>query len=215
MLGPPKTTKRAGSLIVISAPSGSGKSTLVNRLMGSVPELVFSVSYTTRPRRAGERSGRDYFFVTPARFQRMISAGEFMEWANVHGHFYGTSRRQIQKAQSAGKDVLLDIDVQGHRQVRQRVPEAVSIFILPPSFGELRRRLRDRHSDALEVIEKRLENARKEIQCWREYDYLVVNDRLPPATRALRQIVEAAHYRRDAQRDGAQKILETFGGTSA
>jgi len=180
--------------------------------MASLPGLTFSVSYTTRERRPGERNGRDYFFVTPARFKRMISTGEFAEWANVHGHLYGTSRKQVRKAQAAGKDVLLDIDVQGHRQVRRQLPEAVGIFILPPSFRVLQRRLRARHSDTAEVIEKRLETAQREIECWREYDYVIVNDRLASAARALRGVVEAARHRRSVQQGNVRKIMKTFGG---
>jgi guanylate kinase len=202
----------AGSVIVISAPSGSGKSTLVNKLMAAVPGLVFSVSYTTRPKRPGEKHGREYFFVSPRAFQRMVAAGEFVEWADVHGHLYGTVRGQIRKAQAAGKDVLLDIDVQGHRQVRRKLPDAVSIFLLPPSFRELERRLRKRHSDSQEVIRRRLRNAQKEIRRWREYDYLVVNNRLTSALRKLCAVVDAARVRRQVQQGSVQKILKTFGG---
>lgn len=204
--------KRRGSIIIISAPSGSGKSTLVKQLLASIPQLVFSVSHTTRPRRVGERNGRAYFFVTPARFRQMIAAGDFAEWANVFGNFYGTSWKQIRAAQAAGKDVLLDIDVQGHQQVRRRLPEGVSVFILPPSFPELARRLRHRHSDAPDVIRRRLHAARAEMRRWTEYDYLVVNDHLDRATRALIAVVEAAGFRRKNQQDQARKILKTFGG---
>jgi guanylate kinase len=201
-----------GSIIVISAPSGAGKSTLVKRLLASMPDLKFSVSYTTRPPRRGERNGRDYFFVTRQRFRRMIAAEEFVEWADVFGHLYGTSRKQLRAMQEAGRDLVLDIDVQGHRQVRKRLPEAVSIFVLPPSYRELARRLRHRHSDAPEVIARRLNDARQEIRHWPEYDYLVVNDRLPTAMRALRAVVEVARFRRQVQRERAKQICRTFGG---
>ncbi|MFB3921661.1 MAG: guanylate kinase [Terriglobia bacterium] len=201
-----------GSIIVISAPSGTGKSTLVKRLLAAVPGLKFSVSYTTRPRRAGEKNGRDYFFVRPEKFRRLLAAGEFVEWADVFGHFYGTARQQLRAAQGAGKDILLDIDVQGHAQVRRRIPEAVSIFVLPPSYRELARRLRHRRSDAPEVIRRRLNNARREIRHWKEYDYLVVNDRLPEAVKALRAVVEAARCRRSVQQKRAREICRTFGG---
>lgn len=197
---------------MVSAPSGAGKSTLIKRLLASVPGLKFSVSYTTRPPRADEKNGRDYFFVSRERFRRMIAAAEFVEWADVFGNFYGTSRRQLRAAQEAGQDVLLDIDVQGHRQVRKRLPEAVSVFVLPPSLQELGRRLRRRHSDAPEVITRRLKEARREIRHWPEYDYLVVNDRLPVATRALQAVVRAARLRREVQQELAQQICETFGG---
>lgn len=207
-----KSARVRGSIIVISAPSGAGKSTLVKRLLAALPGLRFSVSCTTRPPRPGEKNARDYFFVTRERFQRMIAAEEFVEWADVFGHLYGTSRRQLRAAQEAGKDILLDIDVQGHRQVRKKLPEAVSIFVLPPSFRELARRLRARLSDTPDVIERRLRDARKEIRHWPEYDYLVVNDRLPQAVQALRAAVEAARVRRQTQQERARYICRTFGG---
>ncbi|MCJ7502555.1 MAG: guanylate kinase [Acidobacteriia bacterium] len=207
-----KSARVRGSIIVISAPSGAGKSTLVKRLLAALPGLRFSVSCTTRPPRPGEKNARDYFFVTRERFQRMIAAEEFVEWADVFGHLYGTSRRQLRAAQEAGKDILLDSDVQGHRQVRKKLPEAVSIFVLPPSFRELVRRLRARHSDTPDVIERRLRDARKEIRHWPEYDYLVVNDRLPQAVQALRAAVEAARVRRQTQQERARYICRTFGG---
>jgi guanylate kinase len=201
-----------GSIIVISAPSGSGKTTLVKRLLAAMPSLNFSVSCTTRSPRRGEKDGRDYHFVSRREFRRMIKAGEFVEWAEVVGHFYGTAKRQLRAAQDAGKDILLDIDVQGHRQVRRKLPEAVSIFILPPSYPELERRLRRRRSDAPEVIKRRLANARREIQYWKEYDYLVVNDKLRLATGALRAVVEAARVRAHVQQERARAICQTFGG---
>jgi guanylate kinase len=210
-----KVSKPSGgraSILVISAPSGSGKSTLVRGLIASLPDLAFSVSHTTRPRREGEEDGRDYFFVTRKRFERMIAAGDFIEWAEVFGHLYGTSKGQIDRALKAGRDILLDIDVQGHQQVRKRLPEALSVFVLPPSFRELKRRLMHRHSDSPQVIERRLEAARQEISHWPDYDYLVVNDRLSQATQALRAIVRAGRFRRQNQVERAQEICRTFGG---
>jgi guanylate kinase len=207
-----KTALVRGSIIVVSAPSGAGKTTLVKGLLASLPGLTFSVSYTTRPPRRGERHGRDYFFVTRQQFKRMIAAEEFVEWADVFGHLYGTSWKQLRAAQEAGKDVLLDIDIQGHRQVRKRLPEAVSILVLPPSFRELERRLRHRHSEAPGVIARRLNEARKEVCHWPEYDYLVVNDRLPAASQALRAAVLAARLRRQVQQKRAKEICRTFGG---
>ncbi len=144
-----------------------------------------------------------------------IDRREFLEWAEVVGHFYGTSKRQLQAAQARGVDLLLDIDVQGHRQVRGRLPEAVSVFLLPPSFRELERRLRRRHSDAPQVIRRRLANARREMRRWREYDFLVVNDRLPEAVQALKAIVKAARCRQTIQRTVARRISKTFGGKQA
>jgi guanylate kinase len=180
--------------------------------MTAVPSLMFSVSYTTRPPRGGEKPGRDYFFVSRRRFRRMIASGQFVEWAEVFGQLYGTSKKQIRAAQKMGQDILLDIDVQGHRQVRRKLLEAVSVFVLPPSFRELERRLLHRHSDAPEVIARRLETARREIAHWPEYDYLVVNDRLRSATRALQAVVEAARKRREIQAVRVREICKTFGG---
>jgi guanylate kinase len=207
-----KTPKVRCSIIVISAPSGAGKSTLIRRLRANTPGLAFSVSYTTRAPRPGEKHGRDYYFVSPEVFKRMVSRNEFAEWAEVHEHFYGTERKQLQAAQKAGRDILLDIDVQGHQQVRQRLPEAVSVFILPPSFHELSRRLHDRHSEKREDIEARLQKAREEITHWTEYDYLVVNDNLQDATQALRAIVRAARFRRPSQAGRVEEIIAKFGG---
>ena len=206
------TPPSCSNVIVISAPSGTGKSSVAKRAVASIPHLRFSVSHTTRPPRPGERNGREYFFVTPARFKRMIAAGDFVEWADVHGNLYGTSWKELRKARKEGRDILLDIDVQGHHRVRQRLPEAVSIFLLPPSFQELARRLRRRHSDAPEVIESRLEAAREETDHWPEYDYLVVNDRISSAVRAVRSIVLAARLRRLNQQGLVEEIRRTFGG---
>jgi guanylate kinase len=197
---------------VISAPSGAGKSTLVKRLMASTPGLCFSVSYTTRAPRATEKHGRDYFFVSRKVFEGMVRREEFVEWAKVHGQFYGTAHKQLQAAQDEGKDILLDIDVQGHGQVHQKLPEAVSVFILPPSFEELARRLRDRCSDSPESIERRLDKAKEEIARWPEYDYLVVNDHLKQATLALQAIVRAARFRRSSQAGRVKEIINKFGG---
>lgn len=211
-----KTDRKApiarGNIFVISAPSGAGKSTLVKRLTRSTPGLCFSISYTTRPPRKREKHGKDYFFVSPQVFERMVKRDEFVEWAEVYGHSYGTAQEQVQAAQEAGRDILLDIDIQGHQQVRQRLPEAISVFILPPSFQELSRRLHHRHSDTPEVIKRRLEKASAEIAHWVEYDYLVVNDHLKDATQALRAIVRAAHYRHSSQAGRVEKIFGTFGG---
>jgi guanylate kinase len=182
----------------------------VKRLLASCPNLAFSVSHTTRRPRPGEKQGRDYFYVTPAQFRRMVRRKEFVEWADVFGNLYGTSWPQLRAAQGAGKDILLDIDVQGQRQIKRRLPEAVSVFVLPPSFAELERRLRRRHLDAPETIRQRLNTARREMTHWREYDYLVVNDRLPAATQALGAVVWAARFRRLCQQRRAREILKTF-----
>jgi guanylate kinase len=201
-----------GSIFVISAPSGTGKSTLIKQLMDDSPGLCFSISYTTREPRATEKHGRDYFFIARTAFERMVRRHEFVEWAEVYGHLYGTASKPLQAALEKGQDILLDIDVQGHQQVREKLPEAVSIFILPPSFPELSRRLRDRHSDAPESIECRLQTAREEIAHWPEYDYLVVNDQITDAAQALRAIVRAARFRRPNQARRVENIIGTFGG---
>jgi guanylate kinase len=201
-----------GNVIVISAPSGTGKTTLVSRLLRAVPGLRFSVSHTTRPPRPGERNGREYFFVSRRSFERKAHRGEFVEWAEVYGQLYGTSRQELQRARRANRDVLLDLDVQGHRQVRRCLPDAVSIFLLPPSYEELAKRLRRRHSDAPETIERRLADARREIRRWREYDFVVVNDAIATAGRALKAVVIAAGVRRKAQMGRISGILRTFGG---
>jgi guanylate kinase len=178
-----------------------------------MPGLRFSISHTTRPPRPGERNGHEYFFVSRRVFERMLARGEFVEWAEVHGNLYGTSGRVLRRAQATGHDVLLDIDVQGHRQVRRLIPEAVSIFLLPPSFRELARRLRRRHSDAPEVIAKRLADAGREIRHWREYDFLIVNDVITRADQTLRAVVVAARFRRLKQQDRVLRIVKTFGGS--
>lgn len=207
-----KTGSPPGSIIVISAPSGAGKTTLVTRLLRSVRGLRFSVSHTTRAPRAGERHGREYFFVSRRAFEGMVRRGEFVEWAEVHGHLYGTSRKALREAQSGGHDVLLDLDVQGYRQVRERLPDAVSIFVVPPSLAELEHRLRRRHSDVPAEIERRLADARREIRCWLEYDFLIVNDAIVPAVQALGAVVMAARSRRVIQQARVREIVDRFGG---
>ncbi len=183
----------AGILFIISAPSGSGKSTLVNQLRTLVEGLDFSISYTTRAPRGSEEDGREYHFTTRARFEEMIAAGEFLEWAEVFGNYYGTALSALDHARTAGKDLLLDIDVQGAVQVMKKMPEAVSIFILPPSPQVLERRLRNRseaeHVTAEEVIARRLAEARGELGRVGEYRYALVNDVLDDAVAEMRAVV--------------------------
>ncbi len=190
----------AGILFIISAPSGSGKSTLVNQLRTLVSGLEFSISYTTRPPRGSEEEGREYHFTNRAEFQRMIAAGEFLEYAEVFGNYYGTARRTLQDAERDGKDILLDIDVQGASQVREKLPDAVSIFIMPPTPEILATRLRNRsraegHVEQ-EVIELRLAKARQEIENYRQYGYILVNDILDRAVEELEAIVSSERIRR-------------------
>jgi guanylate kinase len=171
----------AGQLYVVTAPSGAGKTTMVKRLVELRPQLRFSVSYTTRPQRAGEVDGKDYFFVDQDRFAAMHRAGEFLEHATVFGNSYGTSRSQVQSLLAAGHDVLLEIDWQGARQVRANWPACQSIFILPPSLPELERRLRTRATDSDAVISRRLGEARDDLSHWEEFDFAVINDELETA----------------------------------
>jgi len=190
----------SGIVFIISAPSGSGKTTLTNRLMQLVSGLEFSISYTTRKPRGSEVSGREYFFVQRPEFEAMLRRGEFLEHANVFGEYYGTAKRFLHDARAGGRDLVLDIDVQGAAQVKQQLPEAVSIFILPPSRQELEKRLRERSQServkSEEVIQRRLQAARKEIENYEKYDYIVVNDRLEDSIDKLKAIVAAERQRR-------------------
>jgi guanylate kinase len=199
----------AGILFIISAPSGSGKSTLVNQLRSLVEGLDFSISYTTRAPRGSEEDGREYHFITRDQFERMIAAGAFLEWAEVFGNYYGTAVSALQHAKDAGKDLLLDIDVQGAVQVMEKLPEAVSIFVLPPSPQVLEMRLRSRseaeHVTSEEVIQKRLAEARNELKLMRDYKYALVNDVLDQAVIELRAIVLCER----GVRDGVQAIASS------
>ncbi|RDS82921.1 guanylate kinase [Dyella monticola] len=184
-----------GTLFIVAAPSGAGKSTLVNALLEREPEISLSTSHTTRPPRSGEQYGRHYYFVERSEFEREVLEGIFLEHAQVHGNFYGTSRRTVQDLLQHGRDVLLEIDWQGAAQVRQKKPDCVSVFILPPSRAELERRLRGRGSDSEEVIERRLRNSRGEIAHAHEFDYIIVNDRFEDALDSLQAIVRAVRQR--------------------
>jgi len=184
------------TVYIISAPSGSGKSTLVNELRKIVPNLEFSISYTTRPPRGSEQNGREYFFVPREQFEQMVRDREFLEHAEVFGNCYGTARRFLQEAQAKGNDLLLDIDVQGAEQIKQAIPDAVSIFILPPDRKTLEWRLRNRSLDAENVIQRRLVTAGREIEKYDKYDYILVNDRLEDSVEALKAIVLAERSRR-------------------
>jgi guanylate kinase len=177
------------TVYIISAPSGSGKSTLVNEIRQLVEGLYFSVSYTTRLPRGSEQNGREYFFVMRSEFEAMIQQDEFLEHAEVFGNYYGTARRFQREAEQTGQDLLLDIDVQGAQQIKQKVPQAVSIFILPPDRNTLERRLRTRSLDSEEVIQRRLVTATREIENYAKYDYILVNDRLDESTEALKSIL--------------------------
>jgi guanylate kinase len=212
--GATTSEQMAGILFIISAPSGSGKSTLVTQLRTLVEDLEFSISYTTRPPRGSEANGREYYFTTREEFERMIAAGEFLEWAEVFGNYYGTAASALQHARDLGRDLLLDIDVQGALQVIERMPEAISIFILPPSPAILELRLRNRSKaekmDSEAVIEKRLNGARDELKRVFDYKYALVNDVLEKAVSEMRAIVLS-----ERGQDGEAKALAESCRTSA
>jgi guanylate kinase len=190
------------NVFIISAPSGSGKSTLVNEVRSTVPGLEFSISYTTRQPRGSEQNGREYFFVTNEQFEEMIRNDEFLEHANVFGNYYGTARRFLDNAKKEGKDLLLDIDVQGAEQIKRKLPDAISIFIMPPNRRELEQRLRKRSLDAEEVIQRRLVTASREIENYQKYDYILVNDRLEDSVDALKAVLLSERLRRSGREDG-------------
>ena len=199
-----------GQLFIVSAPSGTGKTTLVERLVQVVPNLRMSRSYTSRATRAGEQDGVDYNFVSRERFESMVRNGEFLEWADVFGNYYGTCAGDTEALLAHGEDVVLVIDVQGARQVRSRGIETVGIFILPPSAGILEQRLRGRSKDTEEQIRRRLEVACSEVPEFAHYEYVVVNDELGAAVDRLRAIIVAERARVRANRRVAQEIIETF-----
>ncbi|MCL4854032.1 MAG: guanylate kinase [Bryobacteraceae bacterium] len=198
------------TVFIISAPSGSGKSTLVSRLLQRDPQLVFSVSFTTRPPRGVELEGKDYHYISREEFERRLLHSEFLEHAEVFGNYYGTHRSILDKARSQGKDLVLDIDVQGARQLKDRLPDAVSIFILAPSRQELEERLRSRSEDSQEVIERRLRDAAEEIRKYRQYDYIVINRQVETSVNTLAAIIRAERARRARMEDEIRPILETF-----
>lgn len=183
--------ERAGAIFILSAPSGAGKTTLISRLLRLFPEMALSISYTTRPKRQGEAHGRHYFFVGKKKFAAMRAGGAFAEWASVHGALYATPRRPLEQSLRRGRDILLDIDVQGARRIKKQYPAAVSIFLLPPSWHELEKRLASRGTDRRESIRRRLENARREIRSIMRYDYFVVNREIREALACLKSIVAA------------------------
>lgn len=205
--------ERHGLLFVVSAPSGTGKTTLVEQLVKEVPALRMSRSYTSRPMRAGECHGVDYNFVTRARFEEMVAADEFLEWADVFGNLYGTRRADTERLLADGQDVVLVIDVQGARQLRRRqLLPTVSVFVLPPSFDVLERRLRGRCNDPEDAILRRLATAREEVAAFIEYEYVVVNDEVDGCVDRLRAIVIAERARLGAARREAERIVSTFRG---
>ncbi|MBT8372772.1 MAG: guanylate kinase [Desulfobacterales bacterium] len=179
-----------GRLFIISAPSGAGKSTLCRAVLNRYPDLLYSISYTTRPPRHSEQNGVDYHFISKVEFEKKIASRQWAEWADVHGNYYGTSAEFIDAGLSAGRNILLDIDIQGTRQILKKYPEGITIFIMPPSLDVLRYRLEARGTDSSDIIDLRLENAQKEMAQKDFYRYIVVNDKLPNAVAALIAIFE-------------------------
>lgn len=204
-----------GDLFIVSGPSGAGKSALSAWAVQSVPGLRFSISYTTRSPRGSERDGVEYHFVDRGAFEDLVHGGELLEWAEVYGNYYGTSRRQIDEILGNGEDVLLDVDVQGARAIRRKRPESISIFVLPPSFQVLRDRLISRKEDRKYVIEQRLKIACKEIKSYEDYDYLIINDNLGKSMEELRAIIVGSRCRKTARALVAESIVATFGGADA
>jgi len=198
------------TVFIVSAPSGSGKSTLVHGLLERDPGLVFSISYTTRAPRGAEREGQHYHYISRAEFEARIARDEFLEHAEVFGNYYGTHCGILEQAQAEGRDLVLDIDVQGARQVKRRIPDAVTIFILAPSRQELEHRLRARSEDAEPVIQRRLRDAAEEIRNYSFYDYVLVNRQVDDSVETLAAIVKAERARRTRIEDQIQPILKTF-----
>lgn len=197
-------------IFVVSGPSGSGKSTLVSHVLGELPDTAFSVSHTTRPPRDGEQEGKDYYFVDQAVFDRMVAENRLVEWAMVHGHCYGTSKYELEVKTARGADVILDIDVQGARQIKANYKKGVFIFVLPPSFTRLKERLINRGSDPPETVRRRLAAARKEVRAYSQFDYIVINDQIEAAQRDLAAILRSERCRLKRSQKNIIPILRSF-----
>ncbi len=209
-----RTPRRApgrGHLYIVSAPSGTGKTTVVEEVLKRVPNVVRSRSYTSRPPRPGEEDGVDYHFIARDRFEAKIAAGEFLEWADVFGNLYGTCASDTERILDSGCDLVLVIDVQGARKVRRRGIETTAVFVMPPSFDVLEKRLRGRSKDSEEAIQRRLQVARQEVASFAEYDFVVINDELTAAVDRIRSIVVAERARLRCMRGEAEHIVRTFG----
>ena len=200
-----------GNLIIISSPSGGGKGTIIKEVLEALPDVGYSVSFTTRPPRFGEEEGRHYHFVTKRQFEEEIANDRFLEYAEVHGNLYGTSRTQTDRMTNEGQDVILEIDVQGALQIMEKLPAAVSVFIMPPSFEVLKARLISRATEKHEDLELRLRNSRDEIKQFERFDYVIINDQVAAAARKLAAIILAERQHRDRQKGAVQDILDSFG----
>lgn len=196
-------------LFIISGPSGCGKSTLVHQARNKIKDLQFSVSHTTRKKRVSEKEGEDYYFISKQEFRKMVKADKMVEWAMVHGKMYGTSRREIERKSYQG-DLLLDIDIQGAQQLKERFRKAVFIFILPPSYKELKKRLEKRGEESLRSIHKRLETAKKEIRFYSDFDYIVINDKIEKASQELTSIILSVRCRIEVRQKEIGPIIRTF-----
>lgn len=196
-------------LFVVTGPSGSGKSTIVHHVLSDLRNVQFSVSHTTRPKRNSEEDGREYYFVSDKEFERMIARKRFVEWAVVHGHYYGTSKKEVEDKRER-KDVILDVDVQGAAQIRKKYKKAVFVFVLPPRFQELKRRLEERGADSPAVIRQRLRDAKKEIREYVHFGYIVVNDRLDKAVLELESIILSVRCRLEVRKKDIRPIVRSF-----
>ena len=211
--GPPKVSGAAaarGMLVVVSSPSGGGKGTLIQRVLSALPGLSYSVSYTTRRPRSNEANGREYFFVSVDQFEEMVRRGDFLESANVHGYLYGTSREQVERERAAGHDIILEIDVQGGTSIRRLVADAVTVFILPPSFAVLRQRLIARGTDSADDLERRLRGAPAEVEQYQDFQYIILNDDVDRASAQLAAVISAESARRERQAPKLKDVLADF-----
>jgi len=199
-----------GTLFVVSSPSGGGKGTIIRTVLDVVPNLSYSVSYTTRAPRNGEVEGREYFFVNRNTFEEMVASGEFLEWANVHGNLYGTAKQQVLDETANGVDIILEVDVQGAASVRKLLVDSISVFILPPSYEVLRERLIARGTDSPEELEIRLRNAPQELNQYTAFDYVILNDRLDRAAAQLASIIDAERARCVRQENLINAVIEKF-----
>lgn len=199
-----------GILFIISSPSGGGKGTLIREVLRTVPNIGYSISFTTRKMREGEIHGQHYFFVSHAEFEKLIEQGEFLEYANVHGNFYGTSKTQVLKEISQGRDIILEIDVQGAESVKKALPESVGVFILPPSYQVLRERLTLRQTETAEDLNLRLINSAGEVRRYSEFDYVIINDQIPRATLDLQSVIYAERVKKERRIEAVKEILDTF-----